>query len=111
VYCDFDTVQSQGWTLVASVHENNINGKCTPGDKWSSEQGNTSIASGKYLQLLNSLSRRKYSKISFDDKVPIVNEVNKFSIKVLDIFCDFLSLLASPFCLMKRYVAMNLGND
>jgi len=65
---------------VASVHENNINGKCTPGDKWSSEQGNTSIASGKYLQLLNSLSRRKYSKISFDDKVPIVNEVNKFSI-------------------------------
>ena len=28
-----------GWTLVASVHENNINGKCTVGDKWSSEQG------------------------------------------------------------------------
>ena len=27
-----------GWTLVASVHENNINGKCTLGDKWSSEQ-------------------------------------------------------------------------
>ena len=27
-----------GWTLVASIHENNINGKCTVGDKWSSEQ-------------------------------------------------------------------------
>lgn len=30
-----------GWTLVAAVHENNIHGKCTAGDKWSSEQGQT----------------------------------------------------------------------
>lgn len=29
-----------GWTLVASVHENSITGKCTTGDRWSSEQGN-----------------------------------------------------------------------
>uniref|UniRef100_F6ZN07 Fibrinogen C-terminal domain-containing protein n=2 Tax=Ciona intestinalis TaxID=7719 RepID=F6ZN07_CIOIN len=28
-----------GWTLVASIHENNIYGKCKVGDKWSSEQG------------------------------------------------------------------------
>ena len=28
-----------GWTLVAAVHENNIDGKCTIGDRWSSEQG------------------------------------------------------------------------
>ena len=28
-----------GWTLVAAVHENDITGKCTVGDKWSSEQG------------------------------------------------------------------------
>jgi len=28
-----------GWTLVAAIHENNIEGKCTLGDKWSSEQG------------------------------------------------------------------------
>ena len=32
------TSDGGGWTLVASVHENNINGKCTMGDKWSSEQ-------------------------------------------------------------------------
>ena len=29
-----------GWTLVASIHENNIDGKCTVGDNWSSDQGN-----------------------------------------------------------------------
>uniref|UniRef100_A0A674BAI7 Fibrinogen C-terminal domain-containing protein n=1 Tax=Salmo trutta TaxID=8032 RepID=A0A674BAI7_SALTR len=28
-----------GWTLVASVHENNIYGKCTLGDRWTSQQG------------------------------------------------------------------------
>lgn len=34
------TTNGGGWTLVASVHENNMNGKCTPGDRWSSQQGN-----------------------------------------------------------------------
>ena len=38
VYCDMDT-DGGGWTLVAAIHENNINGKCTVGDKWSSDQG------------------------------------------------------------------------
>lgn len=28
-----------GWTLVGSVHENNIAGKCTLGDNWSDDQG------------------------------------------------------------------------
>ncbi|NP_001187176.1 intelectin 3 precursor [Ictalurus punctatus] len=37
-FCDMTTAGG-GWTLVASVHENNINGKCTLGDRWSSEQG------------------------------------------------------------------------
>ncbi|KAI5103475.1 intelectin 3 precursor, partial [Silurus meridionalis] len=37
-FCDMTTAGG-GWTLVASVHENNINGKCTVGDHWSSEQG------------------------------------------------------------------------
>nr|CAB3257375.1 intelectin-1-like [Phallusia mammillata] len=34
-----------GWTLVASIHENNAhdNGRCTVGDKWSSEQGNNEL--------------------------------------------------------------------
>lgn len=34
------TTAGGGWTLVASVHENNINGKCSLGDRWSSQQGN-----------------------------------------------------------------------
>ena len=29
-----------GWTLVANVHENRMLGKCTVGDRWSSQQGN-----------------------------------------------------------------------
>jgi len=33
------TTAGGGWTLVASVHENNMYGKCTVGDRWSSEQG------------------------------------------------------------------------
>ncbi|GCC32160.1 intelectin-1a-like [Chiloscyllium punctatum] len=37
-FCDMTTDRG-GWTLVASVHENNILGKCTTGDRWSSQQG------------------------------------------------------------------------
>nr|XP_039259439.1 intelectin-1-like [Styela clava] len=39
-YCDMD-INGGGWTLVASVHENNMKGRCTSGDRWSSEQGNS----------------------------------------------------------------------
>ncbi|KAM4583567.1 intelectin-like [Odontesthes bonariensis] len=38
-FCDMTTAGG-GWTLVASVHENAIQGKCTVGDRWSSQQGN-----------------------------------------------------------------------
>ncbi|XP_072239360.1 intelectin-like [Leuresthes tenuis] len=38
-FCDMTTAGG-GWTLVASVHENFIQGKCTVGDRWSSQQGN-----------------------------------------------------------------------
>ncbi|XP_028258654.1 intelectin-like [Parambassis ranga] len=38
-FCDMTTAGG-GWTLVASVHENSMIGKCTVGDRWSSQQGN-----------------------------------------------------------------------
>jgi len=39
VYCEMESVGG-GWTLVASIHDNNyIYGKCTAGDRWSSENG------------------------------------------------------------------------
>ncbi|KAI4590499.1 hypothetical protein MJG53_001548 [Ovis ammon polii x Ovis aries] len=38
-FCDM-TSGGGGWTLVASIHENNMRGKCTLGDRWSSQQGN-----------------------------------------------------------------------
>ncbi|XP_049566199.1 intelectin-1 [Orcinus orca] len=37
-FCDM-TSGDGGWTLVASVHENHIPGKCMVGDRWSSQQG------------------------------------------------------------------------
>ncbi|XP_043358214.1 intelectin-like protein [Dermochelys coriacea] len=37
-FCDM-TIMGGGWTLVASVHENNAYGKCPTGDRWSSQQG------------------------------------------------------------------------
>ncbi|CAK8671013.1 unnamed protein product [Clavelina lepadiformis] len=41
VNCDM-TLGGGGWTLVASIHENNIRatGRCQSGDRWSSEHGN-----------------------------------------------------------------------
>lgn len=38
-FCDMTTAGG-GWTLVASVHENSVYGRCTLGDRWSSQQGN-----------------------------------------------------------------------
>lgn len=37
-FCDMTTAGG-GWTLVASVHENDVLGKCTKGDRWSSQNG------------------------------------------------------------------------
>ncbi|XP_074118439.1 intelectin-1 [Sminthopsis crassicaudata] len=38
-FCDMRS-GGGGWTLVASVHENFLAGKCTEGDRWSSQKGN-----------------------------------------------------------------------
>ena len=46
------TSDGGGWTLVASVHENDINGKCTIGDKWSSEQQSFAENTYKHTGLL-----------------------------------------------------------
>ena len=35
VYCDMSAADG-GWTLIASIHENNINDHCGRGDMWSS---------------------------------------------------------------------------
>uniref|UniRef100_A0A4W5LX43 Fibrinogen C-terminal domain-containing protein n=1 Tax=Hucho hucho TaxID=62062 RepID=A0A4W5LX43_9TELE len=40
MYQTFSDMTTAGsWTLVASVHENNIYGKCEVGNRWSSQQG------------------------------------------------------------------------
>ena len=38
-YCDF-AVGGGGWTLVASVHEDNIKAKCNTKDLWTNTNGN-----------------------------------------------------------------------
>ena len=40
------TTAGGGWTLVASVHENNVVGKCTVDDRWSSQQYKQEIPAG-----------------------------------------------------------------
>ena len=50
VFCDM-SIAGGGWTLVASVHENNIKGKCTLGDKWSSEEGSQNFTYNGKLSL------------------------------------------------------------
>ena len=37
-FCEMDG-DGGGWTLVASIHENDMTGRCTSGDRWSSETG------------------------------------------------------------------------
>jgi len=38
VFCEMEG-NGGGWTLVASIHENDMTGRCTTGDRWSSETG------------------------------------------------------------------------
>ena len=53
-------VAGGGWTLVASVHENNIDGKCTSGDKWSSEQGSSNNGGMQIKSAINCISSSSF---------------------------------------------------
>jgi len=47
VYCEMN-IDGGGWNLVASVHENNIHGRCSPGDLWSGQLGPDSPGSNSW---------------------------------------------------------------
>lgn len=68
-----------GWTLVASVHENNIYGRCTLGDKWSSEQGKTNtlfpgIARDLLINIYVYSTVRDCDHISFNTQVLVTGK-------------------------------------
>ncbi|XP_053225574.1 intelectin-1-like [Podarcis raffonei] len=69
-FCDM-TTNGGGWTLVASVHENNMYGKCTVGDRWSSQQGsNANYATGDGNWSNNSTFGSAIASTSDDYKNP-----------------------------------------
>nr|XP_020665887.1 intelectin-1-like [Pogona vitticeps]XP_020665889.1 intelectin-1-like [Pogona vitticeps] len=69
-FCDMNT-NGGGWTLVASIHENNLHGKCTVGDRWSSQQGsNANIPEGDGNWANNSTFGSAVGSTSDDYKNP-----------------------------------------
>lgn len=68
-FCDMTTAGG-GWTLVASVHENNIKGKCSVGDRWSSQEGNDlNLPEGEGTWANTATFGRAESSTSYDYKV------------------------------------------
>ena len=61
-FCEMDTIGG-GWTLVASIHENQMgnDGKCTFGDKWSSETGNHVRSGESNWENVNTFGRPEYA--------------------------------------------------
>ena len=68
------------WTLVATVHENNIDGKCTVGDKWSSEQGRADVGSKMFC-----ISYSLFSSISVLQEKECKRIYQACSLRVLDV--------------------------
>merc|ERR1711881_270429 len=69
VFCDMDSAGG-GWTLVASIHENNIDGKCTSGDKWSSEAGGSAQSTSDSVTFPPNLSNK--GCLGMDNKVVLL---------------------------------------
>ena len=80
-------IDGGGWTLVATIHENRIGngdtGKCTIGDKWSSEQGsNPEYPQGDATWQNRNIFGHVSSSTSQDYKNPAYFELNAKNIMV-----------------------------
>ena len=61
VYCEMDAAGG-GWTLVAAIHENRMDGgRCTIGDRWSSETGNFARNGDSNWENYNTFGRPEYA--------------------------------------------------
>nr|ADK27721.1 intelectin [Hypophthalmichthys nobilis] len=81
-FCDMTTAGG-GWTLVASVHENNIKGKCSVGDRWSSQEGNDlNLPEGEGTWANTATFGRAESSTSYDYKNPGYYDISAQDVSV-----------------------------
>jgi len=73
VYCDMKSAGG-GWTLIASIHEDNIKQKCREGDKWSSESG-LSESGSHYLHCNCAHIRKTFHKEKHFPLLPFIQGI------------------------------------